>query len=157
MTPSRQSLVTLREVNAANAEAVLALRVAEAQRHLVASNERSIAQAHFEQAAWFRAIYADEEPVGFLMLHDESLRAEPREAGYLVLWRMMLDARYQGLGFGRQAMHILIAHARTRPGVTRLQTSWRTEDGNAGGFYRKIGFVPTRIDVEGEQWAALDL
>ncbi len=155
--PTRDSAVTLREVTPDNAEAIFALSVAGSQKHLVASNERSIAQAHFEEAAWFRAIYADDEPVGFLMLHDESLRAEPREEGYLVLWRMMIDERFQGMGFGREAMHLVIAHARTRPGVTRLQTSWAQEDGNAGDFYRKLGFVPTGADEDGEMWASLDL
>ena len=107
--------------------------------------------------AWFRAIYADEEPVGFVMLHDETLRAEPREAGYLVAWRMMVDERFQGMGFGWKAMQLVIAHARTRPGVERLQVSWRQEEGNAGDFYRKLGFVPTRVDEDGEQWASLEL
>ena len=116
--PTRESVVTLREITPGTVNTILALSVADSQKHLVASNERSIAQAHFEEAAWFRAIYADEEPVGFLMLHDETLRAQPREDGYLVLWRMMIDERFQGMGFGEQAMEFVIAHARTRPGVT---------------------------------------
>ena len=153
----RDSSVTLREITPETANAILALSVADSQKHLVASNERSIAQAHFEESAWFRAIYADEEPVGFVMLHDETLRAEPREAGYLVAWRMMVDERFQGMGFGWKAMQLIIAHARTRPGVERLQVSWRQEEGNAGDFYRKLGFVPTRVDEDGEQWATLEL
>ncbi len=158
MSPiASESTVTLREITPANSEAIFKLSVADSQKHLVASNERSIAQAHFEEAAWFRAIYADDEPVGFLMLHDESLRAEPREEGYLVLWRMMIDERFQGMRFGWEAMLLVIAHARTRPTVTRLQTSWAQEDGNAGDFYRKLGFVPTHVDDDGEQWAALEL
>ena len=158
MSPTtRDSAVTLREITPDNSEAIFKLSVADSQKHLVATNERSIAQAHFEEAAWFRAIYADEEPVGFVMLHDEALRAEPREPGYLVLWRFMIAERFQGMGFGWEAMLLVIAHARTRPGVTRLQTSWAQEEGNAGNFYRKLGFVPTRVDEDGEQWAALEL
>ena len=154
---TRESAVTLREITPETVNAILALSVADSQKHLVASNERSIAQAHFEEAAWFRAVYAGEEPVGFLMLHDETLRAEPREEGYLVLWRMMIDERFQGMGFGLEAMRLVIAHATTRPGVTRLQTSWAQEEGNAGDFYQKLGFVPTGADEDGEMWAALDL
>lgn len=155
--PTPDSAVTLREITPETVNAILALSVRDSQRHLVASNERSLAQAHFEAAAWFRAVYADEEPVGFVMLHDESLRAEPREPGYLVLWRMMIDGRFQGMGFGGKAMQLIIAHARTRPNVTRLRTSWRQEEGNAGGFYLKLGFTPTGADQDGEMWAALDL
>ena len=149
--------VTLREITAANLEAVLALAVRDSQREFVATNERSLAQAHFEEAAWFRAIYADETPVGFVLLHDESLRAEPRERGYLCLWRLMIDQRFQGMGFGRRAVALLLAHARTRPHVTRLRTSWRWRDGSAEGFWLKLGFTPTSVDSELEMQAHLEL
>ncbi|MGM0688729.1 MAG: hypothetical protein ACQESO_04005 [Bacillota bacterium] len=39
------------------------------QRKMVAVNAVSIAQAYFCDKAWFRAIYAGEEPIGFVMLH----------------------------------------------------------------------------------------
>lgn len=158
MSPTtRDSAVTLREITPDNSEAIFKLSVADSQKHLVATNERSIAQAHFEEAAWFRAIYAGEEPVGFAMLHDEALRTEPREAGYLVLWRFMIDERFQGMGLGKEAMRLIIAHARTRPGVQRLQTSWERGEGSAEGFYLKLGFAPTGVDEDGEMWAYLDL
>ena len=39
------------------------------QRESVADNALSIAQAHFSDNVWMRAIYADQTPVGFIMLH----------------------------------------------------------------------------------------
>ena len=151
------SVVTLREITPATVNAILALSVHDSQRHLVASNERSLAQVHFEEAAWFRAVYADEAPVGFVLVHDETLRAEPREQDYFFLWRLMIDYRFQGMGFGWRAMQLVIAHARTRPRTTRLLTSWAQQEGNAGDFYRKLGFTPTAVDDEGEMQAYLDL
>lgn len=50
--------VSLREVTAENLAAVLALDAAEGQRAFVASNAKSIAEAHFHPEAWFRTIYA---------------------------------------------------------------------------------------------------
>ncbi len=48
------------------------LAVSPAQAEFVAPNAVSIAQAYFErEIAWFRGIYADETPVGFLMLEDK--------------------------------------------------------------------------------------
>ena len=123
----------------------------------MASNERSLAQAHFEEAAWFRGIYADEAPVGFVLLHDESLRTESREHGYLFLLRLMIDQRFQGMGFGWNAMQTLIAHARTRPEAKRLHTSWRQDEGTAEGFYLRLGFTPTGVDHDGEMQAYVDL
>ena len=156
-SPTPESVVTLREITSENLNAILALSVHDSQRHLVASNERSLAQAHFEESAWFRAVYADEEPVGFVMLHDETLRAEPREQGYVFLWRMMVDQWFQGMGFGERAMQLLIAHARTRPQDGKLRTSWHHGEGSAEGFYLKLGFTPTDVNDEGEMQASLDL
>lgn len=154
---TRDSAVTLREITPETVNAVLALSVADSQKHRVASNAKSIAQAHFEEAAWFRAIYADDKPVGFVMLHDEALRAEPRQAGYLFLWRFMIDQRFQEMGFGREAMRLVIAHARTRPDVKRLQTSWVPGEDSPERFYLKLGLVSTGMDADGEMQAYLDL
>jgi diamine N-acetyltransferase len=58
----------LREVSAETVRIIYQLEVSEAQKHFIAPNSVSIAQAYFEPKAWFSAIYADETPVGFLML-----------------------------------------------------------------------------------------
>jgi diamine N-acetyltransferase len=69
--------VELREITQDSLRAVLDLAVAPEQRQYVASNARSIAEAHFEPRAWFRAVYADEDPVGFVMAY----RDPPKESG----------------------------------------------------------------------------
>ena len=149
--PALPSEVTLREITTENLEAVLSLDVTDSQRHFVSSNATSIAQAHFfNPEAWFRGIYAEDEPIGFMMLHDESLRPEPRQAGYYFLWRLMVDARYQDRGFGRRALELLVDHVRTRPAARELLTSCHRGDGSPEAFYLKFGFVPTGRDVEGE-------
>jgi diamine N-acetyltransferase len=142
--------VSLREVTTENLEAVLALDVGEDQRPFVASNAKSIAEAHFHPEAWFRAIYAGETLVGFLMLHDDSLRADPPEERCYFLWRLMIDAAHQGRGFGRRAVALLVDHVRTRPHAHELLTSFRRGAGSPEGFYDKLGFRPTGEEVEGE-------
>ncbi len=79
----------------------------------------SIAEASFEPKAWFRAIYANETPVGFAMLYDD------REKPEYFLWRFMIDARYQHLGFGRQALQLLIDHVRTLPDAREFLLSYQ--------------------------------
>ena len=65
---NKNSIVTLREVTRENFREILKLEVASSQKKFVAPNAYSIAQAYFErEIAWFRAIYADETLVGFLM------------------------------------------------------------------------------------------
>jgi diamine N-acetyltransferase len=59
--------VELREVTAETVRAVCRLDVSDSQRAYVASVAVSIAQAHFESTAAFRAVYADDQPVGFIL------------------------------------------------------------------------------------------
>ncbi len=152
-----ESSVTLQRITGETVEEILALSVSETQKAFIASNERSIAQAHFDEGAWFRAVYAGETPVGFVLLHDESLCETPREKGYLYLWRLMIDQRYQRMGFGRRCLRLVVAHGKTRPEVKKLHTSWRQEEGNAEGFYERLGFETTGIDDAGEVQAVLEL
>jgi diamine N-acetyltransferase len=79
--------VELREITRDSLPAVLDLAVEPEQQQYVATNARSIAEAHFEPRAWFRAVYADGVPVGFVM----DFRDPP----------FMIDAALQGKGYGR--------------------------------------------------------
>ncbi len=129
---------------------VLALSVAPPQQAFVATNSKSIAEAHFHPEAWFRAIYANEEPVGFLMLHDEHLLERPREKGYYFLWRLMIDSRFQGRGYGRRAVEALVRHVRSRPHAERLLTSCLPGGGSPLPFYLSVGFARTGREIHGE-------
>lgn len=61
-----------------NLTEVLRLKVRPEQEKCVASNAYSLAQAHFyPEEAWFRAIYADETPVGFMMCSIEEDDEQP--------------------------------------------------------------------------------
>ena len=143
-TPGFDAGVSLREVTAETVRAVCYLSVAPDQRRLVASNAESIAEAYFSEEAWFRAVYADETPVGFVMLYDD-----PREPRYY-LWRFMVAAEQQGKGYGRRAMELLIEHVKTRPGAEELLVGYVPGKGSPEGFYRGLGFEPTGEIHEGE-------
>lgn len=143
--------VSLREVTAKSLATVLRLQVAESQRGFVATNAESIAEAHFSKRAWFRAIYAGETPVGFVMLSDD------REKPEYYLWRLMIDAEHQGNGYGRLAIQELLEHVRRLPGATELRTSIVLGDGNPGPFYEKLGFALTGEIDEGEHVLRLSL
>jgi diamine N-acetyltransferase len=128
----------------------LRLRVRPEQERLVASNAVSIAEAYFHQEAWFRAIYADETPVGFLMLHDENLRDHPEKRDFYSLWRFMVDAEHQGKGYGIRATRLLIEHVKSNPNARELLVSYVPGEGSPEGFYRKIGFEHTGNTTHGE-------
>ncbi len=151
----RYSKVSLREVTSETVRAVCLLDVGSGQDGLVAPNAVSIAQAHFTPAAWFRAICADETPVGFAMLEDHSLVTDREPelhegAEYVCLWRFMVDARYQKFGFGAQAIELLIAHARTRPNAKNMLLSFVPKENNPEAFYKRFGFERTGEIDDGE-------
>lgn len=148
--PGPEASITLREVTRDTVRTMCNLRVAPTQERFVAPNAVSIAEAHFEPTAWFRAIYADETPVGFVMIDDD-----PAIPAYHLV-RFMIDARYQGCGFGRRALEQLIEHVKTRPGATALSTSCVPGDGSPCPFYEKMGFVATGDVHYGEQVMRLD-
>ena len=95
---------------------MLDLAVEPEQEPYVATNARSIAEAHFEPKAWFRAVYADDDPVGFVM----AFRDSPKE---FWVWRFMIDAGHQGKGYGRRALELLVEEAR-QDGVREVKLSY---------------------------------
>lgn len=136
--PTTKSTVSLREITNDTVVSILKLSVSEHQERFVASNAVSIAQAHFQpECAWFRAIYADDTPVGFVLLE------EYPKTGEYGLWRYMIDQRYQKLGFGRRALELVIQRVRTLPGATEFLTSVVEGEGSPLEFYKAIGFRPT--------------
>ena len=151
---TRDAVVTLRQVTENTLFDVLDLKVAPAQESFVAPNAVSIAEAHFSKHAWFRAIYADETPVGFMMLHDEP---DAAKGPIYYLWRFMIDARYQKLGFGRQAMQLIIEHVKTRPNASQLLLSYVPEEGGPQKFYEGLGFEHTGHQEDGELEMRIEL
>ncbi len=154
--PARGASVELVEITAANYREAFGLKVHPGQERFVASNAVSIAQAHFHPEAWFRLVRAGGVPVGFAMLEDWGLcpgKAPPdwRSEPYVALWRFMIDARYQGLGFGQEALRQLVAHARGRPGARAMLLSFVEAPGSPEAFYRRLGFERTGEVAEGEQ------
>ena len=149
--PTPQSKVTLREITADTVRGICNIAVRDDQQQFVAPNAVSIAQAYFSKFAWFRAIYADDTPVGFLMLEDQ-----PEKPEYY-LWRFMIDVRYQHLGFGHRAIELLVEHVKTRPNAAELLTSVHQAEGGPQVFYQKLGFELTGEYEEGEAMMRLGL
>lgn len=113
-----------------------------AQSKMVANNAFSIAQAHFSENAWFRAIYAGDTPVGFIMMHYGSDYDDGIDEPGAFLWRLMIAGPQQGKGYGRAAIDLLVRHLRSQ-GVTELFTSCGQGEGSPYEFYTRLGFTPT--------------
>ena len=135
--------VTLREITAETVRAVMKLSVTEYQNRFVAPNAWSLGQALFSPEAWYRAIYLAEEPVGFVMLSDQSLMVPMPENPKVEVWRFMVDAKHQRKGVGRAAMLQVIEHVRRKGLFKKLAISYIPEEGGPEQLYLSMGFRPT--------------
>jgi diamine N-acetyltransferase len=153
-------VVSLREITADNQSAVEALTVTEAQSEYVASVAESLVEAAETPDAcpWFRAVYADDEPVGFVMLSDGITVENPDYLGPYYLWRLLIDHRHQGRGYGSAALWLAVEHVRTRADARVLLTSSTPGPDSPVTFYLGQGFQLTgAIHTDGEPVLELDL
>ncbi|WP_186421056.1 GNAT family N-acetyltransferase [Bosea sp. CS1GBMeth4] len=143
--------VSLREITAETVRAICELEPQEAQSGFVAPNAVSIAQAYFNRAAVFRAVYADEEPVGFIMWRPGD------DGASCFLWRFMIDARHQGKGYGREAIALWLSSLEPQ-GYGLARTSYVPGDRGPHGFYLAQGFKDTgETRANGERLMELTL
>jgi RimJ/RimL family protein N-acetyltransferase len=152
------STVRLVEITTDNVYKVGRLATHHSQQQFVAPVKESYIDALVPEIVnghpvvpWMRAIEADGEPVGFLMLAE---RTDAHPETYL--WRLLVDARHQGRGIGRRALRLVGEQLATQ-GDTMLQTSWVEAPGGPEGFYRRLGFVPTGEIDDGEIVASIPI
>jgi RimJ/RimL family protein N-acetyltransferase len=153
------SVVSLREIDDVNRADVLALRVTGTQARLVSSVAESLLEAEEtpEGKPWYRAVYADDLPVGFVMLSWNVPPEPPRIIGPWFLWRLLIDVQHQGRGYGREAVRLVSDIVRDNS-AAELLTSYGLGEGGPEQFYRRLSFRPTgEHDEKGETIVALDL
>lgn len=152
--------VRLVEITDANLRTVLDLRTFGWQERLVSPNVRSLAQAHVPGVdddggplrPWVRAIEADGELVGFVMMAGPS-----PTIGDPYLWRFMIDRAHQRRGIGRMALARVIEQALAWD-ATAIEVSWVPGFGSPAPFYLRAGFVDSgRLDASGEVLGRLTL
>jgi RimJ/RimL family protein N-acetyltransferase/GNAT superfamily N-acetyltransferase len=139
--PERVELI---EINPHNVQQVRGLATHKTQERFVATMNASFADAlvpeivdGYPAVPWMRAVTADDEIVGFVMLalaHEHF--AEP------YLWRLLIDRMHQRRGIGGRALELIYQECRGR-GATALFTSWGEGKGSPEPFYRSHGFEPT--------------
>lgn len=133
----------LREIDdAVREELIREVVVAEEQRAFVSDVAGSLAAAAEAPEAnpWYRGVYDDGAPVGFVML---AWDVDPAEGlvGPWFLWKLAIDRDQQGRGYGRAVVDRLAEIIRGEGG-TELYTSYTEGEGGPGPFYARLGFEP---------------
>lgn len=131
-------MIKLREITPENLESVLALSVSQSQQSYVSTTAVSLAQAYvFRGTAHPFAVYADDTPVGFIML------GYYRERDQYTLWKFLIDQRFQNRGYGKQALILGIEYLKEKFGVSEIYTGVSIGNTAAKHLYRSVGFRET--------------
>ena len=162
--------IHLEKITWDNFEAIINLHVNKEQRDFVASNKDSFVHACIRMTEERKqvfpfGIYLGKKPVGFLMItYDvgEDDGTEPSAEWFLrnsyYIWRFMIDKRYQGNGYGREAMQLALDFIRTFPAgkATYCWLSYEPTNEAARNLYLSLGFEerPEHY-AEGEEMPAI--
>ena len=148
--------VKLIEINSDNLAEVRQLATHKSQERFVAPVDKSFANALFPELlngvrtrAWLRAVEADGEIVGFIMLALIT-EADPEPC----LWRFLIDRKHQRRGIGTMALELAIDECMLMP-ADSMTVFWGEGPGSPKPLYLKRGFVPTGIIEDGETEARL--
>ena len=146
-------MLRLVEIDRYNYLPVLDLSVSPEQKAFVATNQYSLAQAYAQPECVPLALYAENKPVGFAMY------ALDEDDHQYWIYRLMIDQRYQGVGYGREAMELLIERIRglSDEEHTCIFISFEPENSAAKALYESLGFVPDGRVLYGEVVYVLNL
>ena len=142
-------MIHLAKITYENFDDVFDLKVKKVQYPFVASNLYSIAEAYVTEVngghVFPFAIYNDKRLVGFIQLaYGENADQDgvSVEKDSYEIWRLMIDKRYQGRGYGKEALRQAIEFIRTWPcgKAEYCWISYEPENEIAKKLYASLGF-----------------
>lgn len=146
----------IRTVTEENWRAIVELQPFEHQKEFISSNAESLLEAFYEtRFNWsVYGLYVENYPIGFAMIG-----AYNEEKGYIWLDRFMLDAQFQGQGYGKKFLRIVLKFICSNWKVKDIVLSINQNNKTAKTLYEKFGFKDTgRIDEDnGEQIMVLNV
>ena len=157
-------MLELKKINRNNVGEILKLEVFDNQKSFVAINNSSIIEAYIalteNNHVFTFGIYKDDTPIGFLMIGfdvnsvDEG--APSIAKGNYNIWRLIIDKKFQGKGFGKKAMNLALEFINTFPSGTAKYCwlSYESENDIVRQLYKSVGFVETD-EKDGEEIVAI--
>ena len=167
------SKIHLEPINDDNFYAITLLRVSKEQKNFVANNTYSLVHAYLNvinnKPVFPFGIFCDDKPVGFIMIAYDNLSEKVKDNPHCnwficnnyMIWRLMIDKKYQGKGYAKEAMNLALDFIRTLP-CGKAEYCWLSYDiknSTARSLYRSFGFeeVPEAYYEGGEMPAILKL
>ncbi|WP_367923947.1 GNAT family N-acetyltransferase [uncultured Ruthenibacterium sp.] len=140
--------LSLQAVTSKNRDELTALRTAPGQEGYIESVEQCLAEADCRSEWRPVGIYDSGLLVGFAMY---GYFQEYKPSGRLWLDRLLIDAHFQGKGYGSAALALLVQTLRQEYPGRDIYLSVYPENVVARGMYQRFGFLPTsEKDTKGE-------
>lgn len=145
-------MVRLEKITKDNYRECLRLQVAEYQTKFVAPNARSLAKAYvyYDEAMPF-AVYNEESMIGFTLLRYYD------EGNSYIIDQFMIDERFQGRGYGKQAMKLVIERIKNEGKYSKIILCYIDGDEIAKKLYSDLGFHHTGEVDENEILMCINL
>ena len=142
--------LSLREITGDNYFQVLDLKISPEQEaaKFVSPVVRSLADAWFyreEGITYPKAIYADEDLVGFIMYELDT------EEQQVFVWRFLIDQRYQGKGYGRQTIEAVVEMAKQQTQMTKVVADYVDGNEPMKKILLGLGFEETGFDQDSKE------
>ncbi|MEG0260616.1 MAG: GNAT family N-acetyltransferase [Lysinibacillus sp.] len=128
------------EVTSDNWRAVAALEVAEDQRRFIESNAFSVAESMYEKKGTSIALYDGETLVGYAMYGWYS-----KKDGSAWLDRFMIDHKFQGKGYSKRFLVMIIEHLLKVYNCKIIYLSIHPDNKFAMKIYEHFGFRSTGV------------
>ena len=157
-------MIHLEKLNYDNFDDVFELEIKKEQYPFVADNCYSVAEAYVTLINGGKvfpfAVYNDETLVGFIQLaYGETADQDgvSVEKDNYQVWRFMIDKRYQGKGYGKEALRLALDFIKTWPcGKADLcWISYERDNIIAKNLYASFGFKETGEMCDDEAVAVL--
>lgn len=157
-------MLKLKKINRNNITGILKLEVFDNQKNFVATNNSSIIEAYIaiteNNDVFTFGIHKEDTPIGFLMIGfdvNSDDEGAPRIAkGNYNIWRLMIDKKFQGKGYGKEAIELALEFINTFPCGTAKYCwlSYESDNNVAQQLYKSVGFVETD-ERDGEEIVAI--
>ena len=139
--------ITFREITSDNYSQVLNLKITPEQEaaKFVSPVVRSLADAWFyrdEGIAYPKAVYEDEDLVGFIMYELDT------EEQQVFIWRFLIDQAFQGKGYGRQTIEVVMEMAKEQAQMTKVVADYVDGNEPMKKILLNLGFEETGFNKE---------
>ena len=149
-------MINFVEVEPKNWRKVNSLKVGKDQERFVAPNVTILARAYAyrNDGANVSVIMLEEEIIGLLLYRGWDL-----SPACYILDQFMIDEKFQGRGYGKLAMELILNKMREEAKYNRVELCYCQGNEVAESFYKNLGFYHTYDEDEGikEINMALDL